>query len=152
MYASDTARNVQGNITVKDGILVMESMLFTTSAAKMQLTGMYRTPRKNHLYLGMDLHLLEIEIAELLDLIPDVDSIMPMLKSFGGTGEFHLVVETYLDSLYNLKKSGKLANKSILTIADFDQASTKKRLYIIDLEHKKVLLNTSSKLKKVLAY
>jgi hypothetical protein len=105
LYAKDTARNVQGNITVKDGTLVMESMLFTTSAAKMQLTGMYRTPRKNHLYMGFDLHLLEIEIAELLDLIPDVDSIMPMLRSFSGKGEFHMVVETYLDSLYNLKKS-----------------------------------------------
>ena len=105
LFASDTARNVQGNITVKDGTLVMESMLFTTSAAKMQLTGMYRTPRKNHLYMGLDLHLLEIEIAELLDLIPDVDSIMPMLRSFSGKGEFHMVVETYLDSLYNLKKS-----------------------------------------------
>ncbi|MPM98705.1 hypothetical protein SDC9_145893 [bioreactor metagenome] len=105
LFANDTARNVQGNITVKDGVLVLESMLFTTSAAKMQLTGMYRTPRKNHLFMGIDLHLLEIEIAELLDLIPDVDSIMPMLKSFGGKGEFHIAAETYLDSLYNLKKS-----------------------------------------------
>jgi hypothetical protein len=105
LFANDTARNVQGNITVKDGVLVMESMLFTTSAAKMQLTGMYRTPRRNHIFMGIDLHLLEIEIAELLDLIPDVDSIMPMLKSFGGKGEFHIAAETYLDSLYNLKKS-----------------------------------------------
>lgn len=105
LFSTDTARNVQGNITIKDGVLVMESMLFTTSAAKMQLTGMYRTPRRNHLFMGIDLHLLEIEIAELLDLIPDVDSIMPMLKSFGGKGEFHIAAETYLDSLYNLKKS-----------------------------------------------
>ncbi|MDO9633527.1 MAG: AsmA-like C-terminal region-containing protein [Paludibacter sp.] len=105
LYANDTARNVQGNITIKDGLLVFESMLFTTSAAKMQLTGMYSSPRKNHLFMGLDLHLLEIEIAELLDLIPDVDSIMPMLRSFGGKGEFHIAIETYLDSAYNLKKS-----------------------------------------------
>lgn len=101
----DTARNVQGTVTVKDGIMVLESMLFTTSAAKMQLTAMYKTPRKNHLFMGLDFHLLEIEIAELLELIPDVDSIMPMLRSFSGKGEFHLAVETNTDSLYNLKKS-----------------------------------------------
>ncbi len=66
---------------------------------------MYRTPRKNHLYLGLDYHMLDVEIGELLTMIPDIDSLMPMLRSFGGKGEFHLAVETYLDSLYNIKRS-----------------------------------------------
>lgn len=43
---------------------------------------------------------------------------------------------------YNLKEKGKLSERAILTIADFDQASTNKRLYIIDLDKKKVLMNT----------
>jgi len=38
-------------------------------------------------------------------MIPDIDSIMPMLRSFRGKGEFHMAVETYMDSLYNPKKS-----------------------------------------------
>ncbi len=77
----------------------------TTPAARMQLTAMYRTPRKNHLFLGLDYHMLDIEIGELLTMIPDIDSLMPMLRSFSGKGEFHIAVETYMDSLYNLKKS-----------------------------------------------
>lgn len=113
LVSKDTARNVQGTVTVKDGVMVLESMLFTTSAAKMQLTGMYKSPRKNHLFTGIDLHLLEIEIPELLKLIPDVDTIMPMLRSFAGTGEFHLTMETYLDSAYNLKKSTLLGAASV---------------------------------------
>jgi hypothetical protein len=71
----------------------------------MQLTAMYRTPRKNHLYLGLDYHMIDIEIEELLKMIPDIDSIMPMLRSFKGKGEFHIAIETYLDSMYNVKKS-----------------------------------------------
>lgn len=71
----------------------------------MQLTAMYRTPRKNHLFMGFDYHMLNIEIEELMDMIPELDSIMPMLRSFKGKGEFHLAMETYTDSLYNLKKS-----------------------------------------------
>lgn len=105
LFAMDTARDVRGNLTIKDGTMVLESMLFTASAAKMQLNALYRTPRKNHLYAGIDFHLLDIEIAELLAMIPDVDSIMPMLRSFGGKGEFHIAVETYLDSAYIVKKS-----------------------------------------------
>jgi hypothetical protein len=52
------------------------------------------------------------------------------------------VFEKAVTGFYNLKKSGRLSEKSILTIADFDQSSTKKRLYIIDLDKKEILLNT----------
>jgi hypothetical protein len=52
------------------------------------------------------------------------------------------VFEKALTGFYNLKKTGQVSGKSILTIADFDQLSTKKRLYIIDLNLKQILLNT----------
>jgi len=52
------------------------------------------------------------------------------------------VFEKALTGFYNMKYSGLLHAKSILTIADFDQESTKKRLYIIDLASKKLVLNT----------
>jgi hypothetical protein len=101
----DTATNVEGAVQVHDGILLLDGLTFDTPAARMQLTAIYRTPRKNHLYLGIDYRLMNIEISELLTMIPDIDSLMPMLRSFGGKGEFHIAAETYLDSLYNIKKS-----------------------------------------------
>ncbi|KLT67124.1 murein L,D-transpeptidase catalytic domain family protein [Pedobacter sp. BMA] len=52
------------------------------------------------------------------------------------------VFEKALTGFYNMKYSGLLHAKSVLTIADFDQESCKKRLYIIDLDHKKLILNT----------
>lgn len=52
------------------------------------------------------------------------------------------VFEKALTGFYNLKSAGKLSPNSILSIADFDQASSKKRLYIIDVNKKKIILNT----------
>jgi hypothetical protein len=53
------------------------------------------------------------------------------------------VFEKALTGFYNLKNIGKIsAEKSILTIADFDQSSMKKRLWIIDLKKDSLLLNT----------
>jgi hypothetical protein len=101
----DTATNIRGAVQVQDGILLLDGLIFDTPAARMQLTAMYRTPRKNHLFLGIDYHMMDVEISELLTMIPDIDTLMPMLRSFGGRGEFHLAAETYLDSLYNIKKS-----------------------------------------------
>ncbi|MDR0368911.1 MAG: hypothetical protein LBH82_07235 [Bacteroidales bacterium] len=98
-------RDIEGKLTVEDGILVLEEMGFTSDVARMQLTAMYRSPRKNHLYAGIDFHLMDIDIAKLLDMIPDIDTIVPMLKSFAGKAEFHFAIETYLKSNYDLKMS-----------------------------------------------
>lgn len=94
-----------GGVTIRDGVLVIEEMGFTCDAAQMQLTAMYRSARKNHLFTGLDFHLIDISIADLIDMIPDIDTLVPMLKSFSGKAEFHLAAETYLKSNYDPKFS-----------------------------------------------
>ncbi len=101
----DTATNIRGAVQIHDGVLLLDGLTFDTPAARMQLTALYRTVRPNHLFLGIDYHMMDVEINELLTMIPDIDTLMPMLRSFGGKGEFHFAAETYLDSLYNIKKS-----------------------------------------------
>ena len=96
---------IKGGVTIKDGELIIEQMGFTSKAANMQLTALYRSKRRNHLFTGLDFHLLNIDVAELIKLIPDVDKMVPMLKSFEGKGEFHLAAEAYLKSNYELKLS-----------------------------------------------
>lgn len=97
--------NIGGGLTVKNGVMVLQEMGFTTDAATMMVTAMYKSPRRNHLYLGLDLHLLEIDIAEMIDLVPELDTLVPMLSSFAGKAEFHFAVETYLKSNYEMKMS-----------------------------------------------
>jgi len=52
------------------------------------------------------------------------------------------VFKKALTGYYNMKYRGLLHDKSVLTIANFDQESRKKRLYIIDIDKKKLILNT----------
>lgn len=99
------ATNLTGRLYIKDDALILEEIGFVSAAARLKLTAMYRSPRTNHLYLGLDYHMVDIQIDELLSMFPDLDTIMPMLSSFKGQGEFHLAAETYLDKNYNLKKS-----------------------------------------------
>ncbi|WP_282013766.1 AsmA family protein [Marinifilum flexuosum] len=105
IVSDNVIENIKGGLTVKDGTLILDQMGFTSKAANMQLTAFYRSDRKNHLFTGIDFHLLDIDIAELIDLIPTVDTMIPMLKFFKGKGEFHLAGETYLKSDYSLKNS-----------------------------------------------
>ena len=102
---NQNAKDLKGGIYVNNGILILDEVGFVCKAAKLQLTAMYRTPRKNHLYLGMDYHMIDVDIDELLSMIPDLEQMMPMLSSFKGAAEFHLAAETYLNSQYKPKMS-----------------------------------------------
>jgi hypothetical protein len=52
------------------------------------------------------------------------------------------VFDYSMKGIGKLKQSGKLTNDKVVTIADFSQPSANKRLYVIDLETKRVLFNT----------
>lgn len=99
------AKDLKGGIYLQEGTLVLDEVGFVCRAAKLQLTAMYRSPRKNHLYLGMDYHMIDVDIDELLTMIPNLEEMVPMLSSFKGAAEFHLAAETYLNSKYQPKMS-----------------------------------------------
>ena len=43
---------------------------------------------------------------------------------------------------YNLVKKGSIRKRSILSIADFSQSSSEKRMYVIDIRHRRLLYRT----------
>ncbi|MDA3911519.1 MAG: hypothetical protein PF448_09205 [Bacteroidales bacterium] len=94
-----------GTLVCKDGTLVLQEMGFTNDAGRILLTAIYRPERRNHLYTGVDLHFLDVNISEMLEIIPELDTIVPMLKSFAGRAECHIAGEMYLTSNYEIKYS-----------------------------------------------
>ena len=133
---NQTATNLGGKIYIKDGILVLEEMGFICNAAKLQLTAMYRTPRRNHIYVGFDYHMLDVNIQELVNMIPQIDSMMPMLRSFKGEAEFHLAAETYTNAQYQIKPSTIRGAASIfgkdLVVMDNETFSTISKLLMFN--------------------
>ena len=64
LYADNVLENVGGKLTIKDGVMVLEQIGFTSEAAEMQLTALYRSDRRDHLFAGFDFHLLNIDIKK----------------------------------------------------------------------------------------
>lgn len=59
------------------------------------------------------------------------------------SGLNYAVFERAVTGFYNLRNDGKATtSKAVLSIVDFDQTSTEKRLWIIDLDKKELILNT----------
>ena len=99
-FNDHTFNNVGGDISIKDGVMTMQELGFSSKAAEMQLTAIYKTPNVEDRFMELDFHLLDIEIDELIDIIPAVDSIMPMLKALSGKAQFHFAAQTYLEPDY----------------------------------------------------
>ena len=119
--------DVAGSVTVKDGTAVLDQIGFVCKAATMQLTALYRSPRPSHLFAALDFHLLDIQIDELLDMIPTIDTLVPMLSAFNGNANFHLAAETYLNARYqplmsSLKGAAAIDGKN-LTVFDNNSIS-----------------------------
>ena len=115
--------DLKGAVTVKDGTAILDQIGFVCKAATMQLTALYRSPRPNNLFTAIDFHLLDIQIDELLDMIPTVDTLVPMLAAFNGNANFHLAAETYLDARYKplmstLLGSAAISGKNLVVMDD----------------------------------
>ena len=102
---NQVAKDLKGGLYIRDGKMILDEMGFVCRAAKLQLTAIYRTPRRNHLYVGFDYHMIDVDIDELLTMIPNLEEMVPMLSSFKGAAQFHLAAETYLNSQYRPKIS-----------------------------------------------
>ncbi len=53
-----------------------------------------------------------------------------------------VVFQKAITGFYNLQSDGLVSMSNLITIIDFDKGSCSKRLYLIDLNQKKLLLNT----------
>ena len=114
--------DVAGTVTIKDGVAVLDQIGFVCKAATMQLTALYKSPRPSNLFCALDFHLLDIQVDELIDMIPAIDTLVPMLAALEGKANFHLAAETFLDARYQPKMSSLLGSAAIsgrnLTVMD----------------------------------
>lgn len=97
--------NLGGKLYVQDGVAVLEEIGFISEAAKLQLTGIYKTPRRDHIYVGLDYHMIDIDLQQLVAMVPQLDTLVPMLSALRGAAEFHIAAETYVNAKYELKPS-----------------------------------------------
>ncbi len=76
------------------------------------------------------------------DLDKEIKDVFFSIENLVDTGLSRDVFDLAIKGLRKLDSDGKLNNPNIVTIADYSQSSNKKRLYVIDLENRKLLFNT----------
>lgn len=102
-YGKMTFRNVHGAVDVRNQAIHLKELSMEGLGATMNTTLIYQARNAKAGYAGFDFKLHNINIGKLVDFIPSLDTIVPMLRSFQGTVEFNVSAESALDSCLNIK-------------------------------------------------
>lgn len=102
VYSKLKLNKVAGELIVKDRCLQIKGFEALTNAGDMELSAFYATRSKEDLSTGFDLELKEVAIEKLVELMPAVDTLLPMLKSFSGLVNCQLAATTKIDTLMNV--------------------------------------------------
>ena len=100
VYEDLDFNDLTGTITMKDSALYLQDLHFYNKAAQMQLSALYESAQKDNLFLAMDFSLGDVLIGDLLHMIPYIDTLVPMLKTFDGQCDINIDVATNLGPNY----------------------------------------------------
>lgn len=103
IYGTLHLNSLKGALIARDRCLQINNLNATTDAGDMALTALYATRSKKDIITGFDLEMHKVKVDRLIDLIPSVDSLLPMLRSFEGVVDCQLAATAAVDTMMNIE-------------------------------------------------
>ncbi|MBQ0044501.1 MAG: hypothetical protein KBT05_05700 [Bacteroidales bacterium] len=88
---------VQAELTMKERCLQLTNMIAMSNMGNVYCEAFYSTKTKDDIKAGVSIDLEDITAERVVELVPAVDSLIPMLKSFSGLLNCSVAVTTDLD-------------------------------------------------------
>ena len=101
VYSSIILNGAKGELVSKNRCLQISDFKATTSAGEMELDAFYRTKSKKDLNVGFDLQFKDMDMGKFIKLYPNIDSLLPMLKSFEGIINCQMAATSQIDTNMN---------------------------------------------------
>lgn len=95
--------NVKGAVDIKNQAVHLKDLTMRALDSDMKAVMVYKATEKRGGYTGFDFKIENINVAKLVDFIPALDTIVPMLRSFKGHVHFDVAADARLDSMMNLR-------------------------------------------------
>lgn len=94
--------SIHGEVVMKNQAIELSNLKMRSSAANMETSMLYRASDSKEAYTGFSMNMYDIRIDSLVRLVPALDTLFPMLRSFEGVVNFQMAGETWLDSTMNI--------------------------------------------------
>ena len=121
-YADIIIRKLTGSLISRDRCLQLKDIAAKTNVGDIDMTALYATRSKKDITFGIDLEFKDIRIEKMIEIIPSVDSLLPMLSSFKGVVNCQVAATAALDStmdviMPNLNAACRISGKN-MTLLD----------------------------------
>lgn len=90
--------SIHGEVVMRNQCIQLEDLNLKSSAADMSTSAVYKATDTVKAYTGFALQMHDIQVDSLVHLMPGLDTLFPMLRSFAGTVDFHIAADAWLDS------------------------------------------------------
>lgn len=98
LFGKLVMEDIHGEMVMRNQCIQMSDLNMRSSAADMEATMIYKATDTLRAYTGFALKMHDIRIDTLVKVVPSLDTLFPMLRSFEGVADFHISAETWLDS------------------------------------------------------
>ena len=102
-YDKMTFEDVHGAVDIRNQAIHLKDLSMKSLEAQMRSTLVYRAREKEKGFAGFDFKMHGINIGKLVNVLPSLDTIVPMLRSFSGYVDFDVAAQAELDSSMNIK-------------------------------------------------
>lgn len=93
---------ISGEVIAKDRCLQINNLSAITEAGDLSLTALYATKSREDISTGFDLELKDVQVEKLINVIPQVDTLLPMLRSFQGLLNCQMAATASIDTSMNI--------------------------------------------------
>ncbi len=101
-YSDLNMRDLKGDILLYNGAVNLHDLRCTSEIGSLTLDALYSAPSPDNMKFGFGLDAKRFDIRRFLNLVPAIDSIMPLMRDFGGIISADIAATCDIDSSMNL--------------------------------------------------
>lgn len=121
LYSDLQMSDFHGDVLVFDGAVNLRNLGATTDVGTIALNGLYSAPDPEDMQFGLGMKVDRFRLDRLNEIVPAIDSLMPMLKEFSGIVNADVAVTTDIDrnmdiNIPSLKAAIKIEGDSLVLL------------------------------------
>lgn len=103
IYSTMNMSELVAELQLQQRCMQISYLLARTSSGDISLSGLYATRSRDNLTFGIDLDMSKMQVAKFIELVPELDTLYPMLRSLEGVVDCQMAATAALDTLMNIK-------------------------------------------------
>lgn len=140
VYTDLILHNFNGAVLIANNAINLRNLTASTEVGSLDISALYSAPDKKNIDFGLGMKINNFHLDKMMNLVPAIDSLMPVLRDFKGIINADIAATSKIDSMMNfeiptLQAAIKLTGDSLVLLDADTFKSLSKWLMFKDKKH-----------------